>query len=189
MPIIANAQRERFAQELAKGASQTDAQVAAGFAYNTGNATRLANRPEVKARVQELLTAGAERAEITVERVLAELAKIGFSDIRKLFTDRGSLKRVEDLDDDAAACLSSIEVVTKHVPGGDEGEVEHVAKIKLWDKRAALVDLGKHLGMFVDKLALTDSAGNDVDMGDTDLARLIVFQLTKAAKQGEPTQH
>jgi len=44
------------------------------------------NRPSTvfgTARISEILRRGAERAEITVEQVLRELAKIGFSDIRK----------------------------------------------------------------------------------------------------------
>jgi hypothetical protein len=36
------------------------------------------------ARVEEILAAGAERAEITVEQVLRELAVLGFSDIGKV---------------------------------------------------------------------------------------------------------
>jgi hypothetical protein len=44
--------------------------------------TRMRNT-EVVARISEIPRRGAERAEITVEQVLRELAKIGFSDIRK----------------------------------------------------------------------------------------------------------
>lgn len=184
MPVLANARYERYAQELAKGTAQHKAFEAAGFKANTGNAVRLRNRPEVKARIAEILGKAAEKTGITKERVLAELGKIGFADIRKMFTEHGSIRRIEELDDDAAAALSSVEVVRRRVPGTDrdDPEYEDVTKFRMHDKRAALVDIGKHLGMFVDKHAITDTEGNDLDMGDTDLARLIVFQLTKAAK-------
>ena len=56
------------------------------------------------------------------------------------------------MDDVTAATVSSIEVVTRKVPGGEEAEVEHVAKIKTWDKQTALVNIGRHLGMFTDKI-------------------------------------
>lgn len=180
MGVLANPRHERFAQERAKGETIDKAYQIAGFSENRGNAARLNTNESVVKRVAELMCGAAERAEITQAAVLAELGKIGFSDIRKLFGAGGALKRVEELDDDAAACLSSIEVVTKRVPGGERDEVESVAKIKLWDKRAALVDIGKHLGMF--KEAQPEPVNVNVTIGDADLARLIAFQLTKASK-------
>ena len=38
----------------------------------------------VQARIAEIMRAGAERAEVTVEQVVRELKLIGFSDIRKV---------------------------------------------------------------------------------------------------------
>lgn len=180
MPVLSNARQELFAQELAKGKTAEEAHKAAGYKGDRGNACHL--KAKVQHRVDEILASIAERAEITQADVLRELAKIGFSDIRKLFTPGGNLLPIHDLDDDAAASLASIEVVTRKVPGGDEAEVEHVAKIKTWDKRAALVDIGKHLGMFKERVEHSGPEGGPIEMADMDLARLIAFQLTKAAK-------
>jgi phage terminase small subunit len=47
---------------------------------------------------------------------------------------------------------------TKADEAGNFGEVRRV-KIKLWDKKGALVDLGRHLGMFVDKTETKISGG------------------------------
>lgn len=188
MPVLSDPQREIFAQELAKGTLKCEAYVAAGFKANTGNSCRLADKPEVKARVAEILEAGAKRAEVTVERIMSELAKIGFSDIRKLFDENGNLKRVEDIDDAAAAALSSIDVVNRKVPGGDGNEVESVVKLKFWDKQAALVNMGKHLGMFVDRVEHTGKDGGPIqteELSDTEKARRIAFALTRAAQSSE----
>jgi phage terminase small subunit len=182
MPVLANARHERFAQEIAKGETANAAYIKAGYAENDGNAIRLKGNERIASRVAEILAAGAQRAEITQARVLAELGKIGFSDIRKMFNENGGLIPIHELDDDAAACLSSIEVVTKKVPGGEASEVEHVAKIKVWDKRAALVDIGKHLGMFKESVELTGKDGGPIEVADMELARLILFQLAKASK-------
>jgi len=173
---------ERFAQERAKGETATDAYVKAGFCADRHNAAKLGRNPAVKARVEELTAAAAEKAVITQAMVLEELAKIGFSDIRKLFTPGGHLLPPNDMDDDIAACLSSIEVTTRKVRGGDDDEVETVSKVRLWDKRAALVDIGKHLGMFKERVEHTGKDGGPIDIGDADLARLIVFQLQKAQR-------
>lgn len=182
MTTLENPRYERLAQELAGGATAHAAHTAAGFAPCRKNAARLAKSPKVQARVAEILGQAAERVEITQAMVLAELAKVGFSDIRKLFGPGGALKRVEDLDDETAAFVSSVKVVTRRVPGGDEGEVERVSEIKQWDKLSALDKIGKHLGMFTEKVEHTGKDGGPIEIGDTDLARLIAFQLTKAAK-------
>lgn len=182
MPVLTDARHELFCLERVSGRSIISAFEAAGFARDTGNATRLNAEPHIQERIAELKAAAAERVEITQARVLAELAKVGFSDIRKLFTDTGALKRVEELDDDTAAFISSIKVVTRKVPGGDDGEVEHTAEIKQWDKLSALEKIGKHIGMFKEPQAEPPQV--NITISDTELARLIAFQLTKASKEG-----
>ncbi|API59531.1 hypothetical protein BSL82_09580 [Tardibacter chloracetimidivorans] len=185
MPVLSNHKHELFAQGLAEGKTADEAYIAAGFKENRGNASRLKANESIVKRVDEILSASAERVEITKARVLEELGKIGFSDIRKIFTPGGNLLPPQDMDDDAAACVSAIEVVTRKVPGGDSDEVEHVAKIKLWDKRAALVDIGKHLGMFTENHRLVDKDNNDVPVTETEAARRIAFVLANAARKAE----
>jgi phage terminase small subunit len=48
------------------------------------SAAKLRARPEVAARIDELIAAEAEKAGVTIERVVTELARIGFSDIRQV---------------------------------------------------------------------------------------------------------
>lgn len=190
MPILGNPHHERFCQEIAQGRMQDEAYELAGYSKNRGNASRLRSDPKIAARIQEILEAGAERAEITRERVLAELGRIGFNDIRKVFSENGALKRVEELDDDAAAAVAAIEVVTRRVPGGDADEVEHVAKIKTWDKRAALVDIAKMQGWLVDRHEHTGKDGGPIetaDVSENEAARRVAFLLLRADRQ--PTQH
>src|SRR5947208_14633382 len=59
----------------------------------------------IRARVEEILAAGAERAEITVEQVLRELAVLGFSDIGKIVRWRPELV-YEELEVPPTALLS-----------------------------------------------------------------------------------
>lgn len=143
-----------FVSEYLIDLNATQAAIRAGYSANTAQeqSSRLLSNVMVAAAIEKAMEARSARTEITADRVLRELGKIGFSDIRKLFTPGGNLLPVSDLDDDAAACLSSIEITTRKVRGGDDDEVEDVSKVRLWDKRAALVDIGKHLGMFTDKV-------------------------------------
>lgn len=163
MAALKNAKHEAFAQGLAKGLSADEAYARAGFKPNRGNASRLKANESIAARVDEIVGKGAERAEATVERVLKELSRIGFSDLRNVFTEGGHLRHPSTWDDATAAAISSIKVITRPAGGVDEDgnkEVEHVHEIKLWDKNSALEKIAKHLGMFVDRVDHTSSDGS-----------------------------
>jgi phage terminase small subunit len=73
MAALKNAQQERYAQNLASGMQQGEAYAAAGYKANAAAACKLAKKDHMRARVAELQSVGAMRAEVTVERVLAGL--------------------------------------------------------------------------------------------------------------------
>jgi hypothetical protein len=106
----------------------------------------------------------SERAEVTAEEVIRELKKLGFSCIGKAVTwrnevvtqeleggEEGETRTVmvprltivptEDLD---KATLDAIAEVSQQANGA--------VRVKMHDKHAALVSLGKHLGLFVDRV-------------------------------------
>jgi hypothetical protein len=122
--------------------------------------------PKVEALIDEIRARGAERAEINVERVLRELAKIGFSDIRKAVAWRNEMIAHEDDEgEDGEGVVRTTRVLEPRVSlvpskelDDDTGKaiaevsqtVNGALRIKMHDKHAALVSIGKHLGMFVD---------------------------------------
>lgn len=73
MTPLSNARHERFAQELAKGASQLSAYVAAGYRPDDGAAARLSGNVRVRARLTELLERAAEKAVITAADIARQL--------------------------------------------------------------------------------------------------------------------
>ena len=78
MPVLDNPRHERFAQEIAKGESSRDAYKAAGYETNNvaaadASASRLLSEAKVRARIEELQTRAAAKAEVTVQRILEEL--------------------------------------------------------------------------------------------------------------------
>jgi phage terminase small subunit len=155
MTTIGNAamseRQTRFVSEFLIDQNGTQAAIRAGYSPRTAKAQ--ASRLLTKVNVAEAIEAGqraiAERAAITADRVMQQLGRLGFGDLRRAFKPDGSLKRPDEWDDDTAAFISSIEVVTTKA---GEGEVEHVAKIRSADKRAALADIARALGMFKDTL-------------------------------------
>lgn len=54
MPTLTNSRHERFAQELAKGKSASEAYTLAGFKPNTGNASTLKGTQSILKRVAEI---------------------------------------------------------------------------------------------------------------------------------------
>jgi len=151
-----NEKQKRFAAEYLIDLNATQAAIRAGYSEKTAGQKGfdLLKKVEIQKAVRAGMQERSERTEITQDRVLQELAKVAFSDLRKVLTSGGALIDAQDWDDDVAGFISSVEVVKK--PSGEHDEegrpvVEHVHKIKAWDKMAALEKLGKHLGMFVDR--------------------------------------
>lgn len=151
MPALANPKHERFAQELAKGKTADEAYKEAGYKANRGNAATLKANQSIQDRVIEILNRAATRVEITQARVLEELAKIGFSnmlDYMAIDSDGDPYVSLSQMSREQAAAVQQI-VVEDYKDGRGE-DARDIRKItfKLADKRAALVDIGKHLGMF-----------------------------------------
>lgn len=74
--VLANPKHERFAQELAKGQSQVEAYVAAGYKHSRSAASRLAENVDICVRVSDLQERVAIRTEITVAGITTRLLNI-----------------------------------------------------------------------------------------------------------------
>ncbi len=141
-------QQRRFVDEYLVDLNATRAAIRAGYSEKTAvqQASRLLTNVNVQAAVAEAQAARAARVGITADNVLRELARLGLSDVRRMFRDDRLLNPGE-WTDDAAAAVAGIEVDKRKDPGED-GEYYTVTKIKLWDKNSALEKLCKHLGLF-----------------------------------------
>lgn len=186
MPVLDNEQHERFCQLKVTGSTDIDAYVAAGYKHNYGNASALAREAHVKARITELLQAAAKDAEVSVADVLRELAKLGFANMADYMrTTPGGDPALDfsALTRDQAAALVEV-TVEDFVDGrGDDARDVRRVKFKLADKRAALVDIGKHLGMFVERSENTNRNLNyDArNLSDEELERIATGRGAGAA--------
>jgi len=130
-------------------------------------AARLLGNVRVQARIAEIMRAGAERAEVTVEQVVRELKLLGFSDIRKVVSWRNELVTRTEKGEDGEPVMVPMPRVT--IVDADKISDEAAAavaevsqtvngalRVKLHDKHAALVSIGKHLGMFVDRVQIQE---------------------------------
>ena len=128
-------------------------------------AARLLGNVRVQARIAEIMRAGAERAEVTVEQVVRELKLIGFSDIRKVVSWRNELvTRTEKGEDDEPVMVLMPRVTIVDADKMSDEAAAAVAevsqtvngalRVKMHDKHAALVSLGKHLGLFTEHVKI-----------------------------------
>lgn len=155
------------------------------------NASKILSDAKVSQRVSELATEAATMAGLNAYKTMRELSRIGFSDLRRLFTEAGALRDPATWDDDIAAAVASIEVVTRQGAETDaDGNraVEYVHKVKLWDKNSALDKIGRHLGMLVDRHEHTGKNGAPLlpDASTTDLAKALVILLNSARQEDTP---
>ena len=156
--------QESFAAELAKGKTQAEAyRIAFPESLKWKNesiwqrASKLAADVKVQSRVREMTSKAAFANEVTVERVLREIARLAFFDIRKLVDEEGKPKPLQELDDDTAAAIAGLEVARV---GNAEIGIGEVLKFKIADKNSALDKLAKHLQMFTEKIDVTSSDGS-----------------------------
>jgi len=171
-----NPKQQRFVAEYLKDLNATQAAIRAGYSEKTAPqiASRLLTNVKVAAAVAKGQKAIAEKAGVTVEKVIDELAKLGFSnmeDFASVGPDGSPAIDCSKLSRSQWAAVNQIKV-------DDDGGIT----LKLYDKRAALVDLGKHLGMFTEKAEHKVT----VETSDTtplELARGLAFVLALGKRE------
>lgn len=149
--------QERFCQEYLIDLNATQAAIRAGYSAKTADvqAARLLGNVQVQRFVDDLKKERAAVTGITAERVLTEIAKLAFFDPRKLLNNDGTPKGIHELDDDTAAAVAGVEVVTK---GNDDVGYADILKIKIADKGQNLERLGRHLKLFTERIEVTDAS-------------------------------
>lgn len=150
------AKRIRFAQEFLIDGNATRAALRAGYSEHTARdqGYQLCKNPSVASYIKQLEQERAERTKITADRVLTELAKLGFADSRHFFTPDGALIPLQNLPEEVSCAIQSIEVVTKPTGEKDENDypiVERIHKIRMADKKASLELLAKNLKLLDDR--------------------------------------
>lgn len=165
-----NPKQQRFVDEYLIDLNATAAYKRAGYQAKGKSAeaasSRLLSLGKVARAIQDGMKKRSERTYITQDRVLLELSRIAFFDVRRLYRDDGSLKPPHELDDDAAAVLAGIDVVEMQggaTVSGDDDAVKHVPmytkKAKVFDKNCALTLAMRHLGMLTDKTEVSGPGG------------------------------
>jgi phage terminase small subunit len=149
----AEARRIAFAEAFIKELNVSAAAISAGFSPKTAaqSGSRLLADPRVQALIAERRAKIAARNDITIDRVINELAAIAFANSGDYFRLTSAGEPAVDFSELTPAQKAAIaEVVVEDFTEGRGEDAREVRRIrfKLHDKIAALVKIGQHLGMW-----------------------------------------
>lgn len=148
MVLALNKKQKRFVEEYLIDLNATQAAIRAGYSPKTAKEIGSENltKPNIKSEIDKAMAERSKRTGINADRILQELGKLGFVNIADV-VDLETGKVKDSASDEDLACIQSIKI--KPTEWGTEREV------KFYDKKSTLELMGKHLGMWTDKVGMT----------------------------------
>ena len=140
------AKLKRFGDEYLIDLNATQAAIRSGYSKNSAKEIGYENltKPHVQAYIAERQEKLQERTEISLDRVVKELALIAFQDPRRMFSGN-VLIDLDEMEENVARVLAEVTVTKERTQDGD-ANVTELVKLKVYDKTKALDMLMKHLG-------------------------------------------
>ena len=143
--------QQRFVNEYLIDLNATQAAIRAGYSPDTAQQMGSENlsKPVIRNAIDKAIAERSRRTGINQDRVINEIAKVAFLNPADMIDLNEAAVR-DDADRDDTACIASVKVKT--IPT-DEGVISE-REVKTYDKLRALEMLGKHLGMFTDRVKM-----------------------------------
>ena len=137
-----------FVEEYLIDLNATQAAIRAGYSPKTAKDIGCENlaKPNIQRAIAEQMAERSKRTGVNQDRVVRELAKIAFAKLTDIVDANGQIKSTAT--DDDLACVESLKYKRSDFDNGYSEERE----VKISPKLKALELLGKHLGMWNDKL-------------------------------------
>jgi len=182
--------QQRFVEEYVIDLIGTKAAIRAGYSSKSAasTASSLLNKTNIQHAIEKLQEQRASRINVTKESVLHEMSLLANSRV-EWFTidDTGVVRAAEGAPEGATGAIQSVKYRKEVYPpkldkdGGliKEGYVVHHAELKLWDKPGPLKLMGRHIGLFPDKVEVSGPGGGPIKTEVTEVRRTIV----RAGKQ------
>lgn len=176
------ARQKAFVDNYLIDLNGTQAAIRAGYSANSANeqAYDLLARPHIAAAVERGKAQRAARVGVTQEQVLQEMALLANSSIEHYkITDDGYLAPTEDAPEGVMRAIQSVKR-RKMVRESQDGSITITYEIefKLWDKPTPLKLMGRHTGLFPNRVEVTGKNGAPIE-----LTALSSEQLQDRARQ------
>lgn len=141
--------QQRFVDEYLIDLNATQAAIRAGYSVSTAQQIGSENlsKPVIQEAIAKEMAERSKRIGINQDRVVQELARMAFVKITDIADRNGLIK--ESATEDDLACIESIKVKRSKT---DNGSLSEEREVKIASKVKALELLGKHLGMWNDKI-------------------------------------
>ncbi len=171
----------RFVEEYLIDLNAAGAVVRAGYSKRGAKQKgyELRQIPKIQDAIFAAMQVRSKRTAADADQVIAELNLIAFSNMLDYMTIKDDGTVVIDfsaVDRDQAAAILEL-VVDEYTDGkGDDAKPVKRMKFKLADKKGALVDLGRHLGLFPNRHELTGKDGEPIRVRP-DLSKLSEEEL------------
>jgi len=140
--------QQRFVDEYLIDLNATQAAIRAGYSVKTANEQGSQNlaKLSIQTAIAEKMAERSKRTGVNQDRVVLELAKIAFVKMTDIVDNQGRIK--SSASDDDLSCIESMKYKESESDTGSMVERE----VKISPKLKALELLGKHLGMWNDKV-------------------------------------
>jgi phage terminase small subunit len=140
--------QKQFVEEYLIDLNATQAAIRAGYSAKTANekGSQLLTNERIQEEVSVAMAERSKRTGVNQDRVVLELAKIAFVKMTDIVDSNGKIR--DDATEDDLSCIEGIKY--KHSDTDTGYSVER--EVKIGSKLKALELLGKHLGMWNDKL-------------------------------------
>lgn len=142
-----------FVQEYLIDLNATQAAIRAGYSPRTAceQGSQLLAKLNIREEVGRAMADRSKRTGINQDRVILELARIAFVKMTDVVDAEGKIRG--DAGDDDLACIESI----KYRRSDTESSSSVEREVRIGSKLKALELLGRHLGMFRDRVELSGS--------------------------------
>lgn len=144
-------------------------------AESAGN--RLLSNVEVQSEINKRMKEREKRTEITQDKVIKELANLAFTDRTDIVTitsGRVIIQNFDDLTIEQRACIAGVK------------ETKFGIEVSFYGKEKALEMLGRHLGMFNDKIEVKGELETGVqNLTDEELStQIAILEAKLGVKSG-----
>lgn len=164
-----NERQQAFVREYVIDFNATQAAIRAGYSARSAgqHAEALMRKHEIQTAIQEAKGAVCKRAELTVDRIVQELERIAFGDLKnsvKWDSNGTNVRSSDELTDDVSATIAAIEEEETTTEFGVTSKTKRKVKVKHYDKLRALELLARYKGMLVDRKEITGKDGKPMQV-------------------------